>query len=221
VNLPNYLTLSRILSVPALIWILTTNRIPSAHGEQELLATAVFALAALTDKLDGHLARKYGQVTHTGMLLDPVADKLLIACALIALVQFNPHVVKAWVAVIVIAREFLVTDLRLVAAREGLTIQARSLGKIKMAVQVVAVIAAILDRRWWNVGLHLRGSQLVLGIDLIANMAMWAMVLLAFVSAADYFVVFWRRIEEASAKHGEASQPTRECTLPQVTTIEG
>jgi CDP-diacylglycerol---glycerol-3-phosphate 3-phosphatidyltransferase len=221
VNLPNYLTLSRILSVPLLIWILTTNRIPSAHGEQELLACVVFGLAALTDKLDGHLARKYGQITPTGMLLDPVADKLLIACALIALVQFNPQVVKAWVAVIVIAREFLVTDLRLVAAREGLTIQARSLGKIKMAVQVVAVIAAILDRKWSNVGLHLSGGNLVIGIDLIARAAIWVMVLLAFVSAADYFVVFWKRIEEAAAQHREASRVARKRKLPQVTTIGG
>jgi len=221
VNLPNYLTLSRILSVPPLIWILTTKCIPTAHGEQELLAAAVFALAALTDKLDGHLARKYGQITQAGMLLDPVADKLLIACALITLVEFNPHIVKAWVAVIVIAREFLVTDLRLVAAREGLTIQARSLGKLKMAVQVVAVIAAILDRRWSNVGLHLSGVQLVLGIDLIARAAIWVMVLLAFISAADYFVVFWKRIEEAAAKHREPSLVAHERRLREVTTIGG
>ncbi len=197
-NLPNYLTLSRIFSVPLLIWILSTNRISSVHGEKELIASAVFTLAAITDRLDGYLARKYGLITRIGMLLDPLADKLLIASVLIVLVQFNPHIVKPWVAIVIIAREILVTDLRAVAASDGLTIQARSLGKVKMAVQIVAVIAAILDRRWGSLGFEVSRFHLLLGIDLIARLAIWAAVLLSIISAGDYFTTFWSKIDRAA-----------------------
>ncbi len=147
-NLPNWLTVSRISSVPLLVWILGTSHIGSRHGERELLASAVVVFAAITDRLDGYLARKRGQITRMGMLLDPLADKLLIVSALIALMQLNPRLVSAWVVIAVVARELLVTELRMVGAAEGFTIQARDLGKWKMAVQVVAVIAAILDHRW-------------------------------------------------------------------------
>ena len=116
VNVPNYLTISRILSVPLLIWILSTNLISGVHGEKELLAAAVFSLAAITDRLDGYLARKHGLITRVGMLLDPLADKLLIASALIVLVQFNPRLMPAWIAVVVIGREFLVSGLRSIAS---------------------------------------------------------------------------------------------------------
>ena len=200
-NLPNYLTISRIFSVPLLIWILSTNRISSVHGEKELLAAAVFTLAAITDRLDGYLARKYGLITRIGMLLDPLADKLLIASALIVLVQFNPHIVKAWVAFVIIAREILVTDLRAVAAAEGLTIQARSLGKLKMVVQIVAVIAAILDRRWGSVGIEVSQFHVLVGIDLIAQLAIWSAVLLSIISAGDYFTTFWNKIDQAAKSH--------------------
>jgi CDP-diacylglycerol--glycerol-3-phosphate 3-phosphatidyltransferase len=219
VNLPNYLTTSRILSVPVFIWILFTGRISSVHGEKQLLAAGIFALAAITDRLDGYLARKYGLITTTGMLLDPLADKLLIASALIALVQFNPRIVPAWVAVVIIAREFLVTDLRVVAAAEGLTIQARNLGKIKMAVQVVAVIAAIIDQRWWNVGFEFNRFHFVVGIDLIAKLAIWAAVLLSVVSAADYFKVFWVKIDEAATRHRPPVRILKKRRTAQVTTI--
>ncbi|HEX8798477.1 MAG TPA: CDP-alcohol phosphatidyltransferase family protein, partial [Terriglobales bacterium] len=90
VNLPNYITLTRILSIPVLIWILSSNYFSSTNGERELLASAVFIAASLTDAIDGYLARRRAQVTTMGMLLDPVADKLLIAAAFITLVQFNP-----------------------------------------------------------------------------------------------------------------------------------
>ena len=149
-NLPNSITMSRIFSIPLLIWLLLTNRIGSLHGEKELLASALFVLASITDGLDGYLARKRGQVTTMGMLLDPLADKLMITAAFITLVQVNPHIVSAWVAVIIIGREFLVSGLRSIAASEGFTIQASDLGKMKMVVQIVAVVAAILDMRWWD-----------------------------------------------------------------------
>jgi len=195
VNLPNYLTISRILSVPLLIWVLTTNLIGSQYGEKELLGCAVFSLAAITDRLDGYLARKHGLVTRIGMLLDPLADKLLIASALIVLVQFNPHLMPAWIAIVVLAREFLVTDLRAVAAAEGLTIQARDLGKWKMGVQVAAVIAAILDHHWSVVTL---GGHSVLPVELIARVTIWGMVVLSVASAVDYFIIFWSKIDHAA-----------------------
>ncbi|MCI0657455.1 MAG: CDP-diacylglycerol--glycerol-3-phosphate 3-phosphatidyltransferase, partial [Acidobacteria bacterium] len=123
-NLPNYITLSRILSIPLLMWILFGGVFSSARGEKELAASLVFIAASLTDGLDGLLARKRGQVTTLGMLLDPLADKLLIAAAFISLVQFSPEIVPAWVAVVVIGREFLVSGLRSIAASEGFTIEA-------------------------------------------------------------------------------------------------
>ncbi len=147
-NLPNSITFVRILSIPLLIWVLSTGRIGSAHGEKELLASALFIAASITDGIDGYLARKRGQITTMGILLDPLADKMLIASAYITLVQFNPSLVPAWVAVIVIGREFLVSGLRGIAASEGFTIEASELGKFKMVVQIVSVVAVILDHRW-------------------------------------------------------------------------
>ena len=196
-NLPNWLTVSRISSVPLLVWILGSNQISSTHGEKELLASTVVAFAALTDRLDGYLARKRGQVTRMGMLLDPLADKLLIVSALIALLQFNPHLLSGWVVIVVIARELLVTELRMVGASEGFTIKARDLGKWKMAVQVVAVIAAILDHHWPVAHFGVGGFALPLPIELIAKITIWAMVVLSVVSAADYFVIFWNKIDQA------------------------
>ena len=95
-NLPNSITFVRILSIPLLIWVLSTARIGNAHGEKELLASALFIAASITDGIDGYLARKRGQITTMGILLDPLADKMLIASAYITLVQFNPSLVPAW-----------------------------------------------------------------------------------------------------------------------------
>jgi len=148
VNLPNSITFIRIFSIPLLIWILSTGRLGGKHGEKELLASALFVGASITDGIDGYLARKRGQITTMGILLDPLADKMLIASAYITLVQFNPSLVPAWVAVIVIGREFLVSGLRSIAASEGFTIEASELGKFKMVVQIVSVVAVILDHRW-------------------------------------------------------------------------
>ena len=111
-NLPNSITLTRICSIPLLIWILSTQRFSGVDGEKELLASALFIAASITDGIDGYLARKRGQITTMGMLLDPLADKLLIAAAFVALVQYNPSLVPAWVAVVVIGRDFLVSGLR-------------------------------------------------------------------------------------------------------------
>ena len=191
-NLPTYITLVRILSIPVLIWVLTSSRFTSTNGERELLACAVFLAASLTDFLDGYLARRRAQVTTLGMLLDPVADKLLIAAAFVTLVEFNPRVVPAWMVVIIVGREFLVSGLRSIAASEGFTMQASDLGKLKMCVQIFCVLAAILDHHWAS----------VLGVPLhpVALGAIWLMVGISLWSAADYFLAFWRRVDHASER---------------------
>jgi CDP-diacylglycerol--glycerol-3-phosphate 3-phosphatidyltransferase len=194
VNLPNYITLTRIAAVPLLLWILASHRFAGAMGERELLASGLFILASITDGIDGYLARKRGQITTLGMLLDPLADKLMVTAAFIALVQFNPAIVAPWVAVIVIGREFLVNGLRSIAATEGFTIDASDLGKLKMVVQIVSVVAAILDHRWQTISL----GRFVLSIRLIAIMAVWFMVTVSLVSAIDYFAAFWSKIDRTA-----------------------
>ena len=195
-NLPNSITLSRICSIPLLIWILSTSRFSSLDGQKELLASALFIAASITDGIDGYLARKRGQITTMGMLLDPLADKLLIAAAFIALVQFNPSLVPAWVAVVVIGREFLVSGLRSIAASEGFTIEASDLGKFKMLVQIVSVVAVILDHRWkeWPIGGY------VFSVHWVALLAIWFMVVLSLVSAFDYFKAFWSKIDRQAVR---------------------
>jgi CDP-diacylglycerol--glycerol-3-phosphate 3-phosphatidyltransferase len=196
-NLPNSITLTRIFSIPLLIWILSTSRFPSNTAEKELLASALFIAASITDGIDGYLARKRGQITTMGMLLDPLADKLLIAAAFITLVQFNPSLVPAWMAVVIIGREFLVSGLRSIAASEGFTIEASDLGKFKTVVQIVSVVAVILDHRWkeWPV----YGSYFF-PVHWIAFLAIWFMVFLSLVSAIDYFAAFWSKIDRQVVK---------------------
>jgi CDP-diacylglycerol---glycerol-3-phosphate 3-phosphatidyltransferase len=202
VNLPNYITLTRIASIPLLIWILSTPRLTSGNGEREILASAVFILASITDGIDGYLARKRGQITTMGMLLDPLADKLLIAAAFVSLVQFNPALVPPWIAVVIIGREFLVSGLRSIAASEGFTIEASELGKFKMLVQIISVVAVILAHRWHEWPLF---SFYILPVYWIAFLAIWFMVLLSLVSAIDYFIAFWTRIDRSSEKRRRRS----------------
>jgi CDP-diacylglycerol---glycerol-3-phosphate 3-phosphatidyltransferase len=197
VNLPNSITLTRICSIPLLMWILSSSRFTSVHGEKELLASAIFILASITDGIDGYLARKRGQITTMGILLDPLADKLLIAAAFITLVQFNPSLVPAWIAVIIIGREFLVSGLRSIAASEGFTIEASDLGKFKMLVQIVSVVAVILDHRWKEWPIY---SHYFFPVHTIAMTSIWFMVVLSLVSAADYFAAFWSKIDRQHVK---------------------
>jgi CDP-diacylglycerol--glycerol-3-phosphate 3-phosphatidyltransferase len=196
VNLPNSITMGRIFSVPVLIWMLSPHFPHRAwHGEQEVLASIFFILVSISDGIDGYLARRRGQITTMGMLLDPIADKLLITSAFIALVEFNPHVVKPWIAVIVIGREFLVSGLRSIASTEGFTIEASDLGKLKTVIQIVTVATATLDHGWhvWHFG------WFIVPVDLIAVVGIYYMAAVSTISAVDYFVAFWRKIERASA----------------------
>jgi CDP-diacylglycerol---glycerol-3-phosphate 3-phosphatidyltransferase len=137
VNVPNLLTVARILLVPVLVVALLEKT-----GAGDLLAAIVFAAASLTDAIDGYLARSRNWVTTFGKLMDPVADKLLIVAALVVLVSLSR--LEAWVAMVIIAREFAVTVLRLaVGAQQGVVIPASPWGKLKTAVQVTMVIALI------------------------------------------------------------------------------
>jgi CDP-diacylglycerol---glycerol-3-phosphate 3-phosphatidyltransferase len=197
VNLPNSITLIRIFSIPLLIWILSSSRFSSVNGEKELFASVVFIAAAMTDGIDGYLARKRDQITTIGILLDPIADKLLIAAAFVSLVQLSPALVPAWVAIVVIGREFLVSGLRSIAASEGFTIEASNLGKFKMVVQIIAVVAVIIDHRWPEVPIY---GNYIFPVHWIAYLAIWFMVFVSLVSAIDYFVAFWSRIDRRVVK---------------------
>ena len=194
VNLPNSITTSRILCVPLLIWMLSPHfPLRTAPGAQELCVAIFFLLAFVTDGVDGYLARRRGQITTLGMLLDPLADKLLVTAAFIALVQYNPHIVKPWIATVVIGREFLVSGLRSIASSEGFTIAASDLGKLKTVIQIVSVVAAVLDHQWhqWYIG------WFVFPLDSIAIAAIYFMALVSILSATDYFWAFWRKIDRA------------------------
>ncbi len=137
-NLANKLTLSRIFLVPVFMFVLLTR---ISFGEY--IAAAIFIIAASTDGLDGYIARKRKEVTNLGKLMDPLADKLLISAALISLVELKA--VSAWIAVVIIGREFFVTGLRAVVASEGVVIAASKLGKIKTISQIVAISALLLN----------------------------------------------------------------------------
>ena len=195
-NLPNSITMSRICCVPLLIWLFSPHVPFRAHpGGQELAISLFFIAASITDGVDGYLARKRGQITTLGVLLDPLADKLLITAAYIALVEYNPHIVKPWIATVVIGREFLVSGLRSIASTEGFTISASELGKLKTVTQIVSVVAAVLDHQWsdWYFG------RFILPIDSIAIAAIYFMTMVSIISAVDYFWSFWRKIEASTA----------------------
>jgi CDP-diacylglycerol--glycerol-3-phosphate 3-phosphatidyltransferase len=194
-NLPNSITMSRIVMIPLLLWILSPHYPwQGSNGEQEIAASVLFVLASITDGLDGYLARRRKQITTLGMLLDPIADKVMVTAALIALVAYNPQVVKVWIAVVIIGREFLISGLRSIASSEGFTIEASDLGKLKTVIQIISVVSAILAHRWdqWTIGV------LVIPVKWIAIAAIYFTVLVSVISAVDYFVGFWNKIDHAS-----------------------
>jgi CDP-diacylglycerol---glycerol-3-phosphate 3-phosphatidyltransferase len=184
-NLPNALTLLRILLVPVLVVALTVETDGGAT-----IAAIVLAIAALTDGLDGYIARSRQSITTFGKVMDPVADKLMIAAALISLVSLER--LAAWVAMVIIAREFAVSGLRIAAGQQGVVIPASGLGKVKTIVQVVAVLALIAAPD--------HGDAWVQGL-------VYAMVAITVASGADYFLNFRRRLEEASRERRAAASP--------------
>src|SRR4051812_11892162 len=162
-NVPNVLTLVRILLVPVLLVALLDE---TPNGD--LLAAIVFAVASLTDAIDGYLARSRNWVTTFGKLMDPIADKLLIIGALVALVSLNR--LAAWVAMVIIAREFAVTAMRMAAVSQGVVVSANVLGKLKTVLQVGMVFALIIvgddDQAWVSVLVYLTVAVTVFsGVD--------------------------------------------------------
>lgn len=171
-NLPNRLTIMRIILIPLFVIFLLV-KIP--HGEY--LAALVFIIAAVTDSLDGYLARKWKQITKLGILLDPLADKLLITAALISLVELNK--VAGWIAIVILGREFAVSGLRAVKAEEGIVIAASKLGKIKTTSQIIAVLLIILQDLYRSI------TVLPLGI-----WAMYIALAITVISGIEYFCRF-------------------------------
>jgi CDP-diacylglycerol--glycerol-3-phosphate 3-phosphatidyltransferase len=188
-NVPNYLTLLRIFFVPLLVSVLVQETVSvRIHGiviTNDWLALAILLSAAATDLLDGYLARRWGQITTIGTLLDPIADKLLISAALISLVQVRA--VPAWMVILIVGREFAVTGLRSIAAAEGYTIRASDLGKTKMVSQVAAISCLMLSLR--------HPSLTPPGMILI-----WGVVFFSILSAISYFRKFWTKLDSRIKK---------------------
>jgi len=171
-NLPTALTLSRIILIP--IFIFTVNLHP-------VLGALIFTIASLTDFLDGYLARRSDQITKFGIILDPIADKFLVISALIVLVDMER--LAAWIAIIIIVREFLVTALRVVALSKDIVIQAEIGGKIKTTLQIIAILCLILKSRFFFIDLY------DIGITLI-----WVSLLLSIISGIRYTISFGKKI---------------------------
>jgi CDP-diacylglycerol--glycerol-3-phosphate 3-phosphatidyltransferase len=190
VNLPNSLTLGRIFLVPLLVVVLLT-KFPGrelAGVSNEILGAAIFAVASLTDWLDGYLARRRGQVTGLGQWMDPLADKMLVTAALVSLVANG--LASAWMVAVILGREFAVTVLRSVLHARGHALPASGMGKIKMASQVVAILLLIL-------------SPYIEEFYLLGQIAMWIVTITALVSAIDYS----RRANAALGAKPAASLP--------------
>ncbi|MBX3343886.1 MAG: CDP-diacylglycerol--glycerol-3-phosphate 3-phosphatidyltransferase [Nitrospira sp.] len=178
INLPNVLTLVRILLIPVFVMLLL-----DPTPDRSLAAAIVFVIAAVTDLLDGYVARKTGQITKLGRLLDPIADKLLVLSALILLVQVDR--VTALVAILIIAREVAVTGLRAIAASEGMIMSAEVTGKYKMALQVVAIVLLLLE----GTVVEMIGNLHLAGI-----VTLYLSLILGYVSGAQYVWSFWRQV---------------------------
>jgi CDP-diacylglycerol--glycerol-3-phosphate 3-phosphatidyltransferase len=183
-NLPNSLTVLRIFFVPLLVVVLLTRE-PNFDFwglpiHFEVWGVLILLMAAATDVMDGYIARKRREITTLGILLDPIADKLLISAAFISLVEMG--LVPAWMVVIIIGREFIVVGLREIASVEGLVIPASPLGKTKMILQVLAGCAVILTAKYTS-------------LTLLGSVLMWLVVLSAIASAIHYFQMFWSQID--------------------------
>lgn len=183
-NAPNVLTVARILLVPVLIAALLSG---ANHGD--LLAAIVFAVASMTDAIDGYLARTRGAITTFGKLMDPVADKLLVIAALVSLVSLDR--LAAWVATVIIAREFAVTATRMAATQQGVVIAANAWGKAKTIVQVAAIFFLIAF------------DPTPVWVDLLV----YAAVAITIASGVDYFFGLRRVMREADERrHGAAER---------------
>lgn len=171
-NLPTALTLSRIVLIPVFVLIVYVR---------PLFGAFIFTLASVTDFLDGYLARKSGEITKFGIILDPIADKFLVISAMIVLVDMER--LPAWMAIIMITRDFMITGLRVVALSKNIVIAAEIGGKIKTGTQIVAILCLILMRSIPGIDLYDAGIVLI-----------WIALILSIISGIQYTVSFWRKI---------------------------
>jgi len=184
-NLANKLTIGRIFLVPVFLVFIAAKDIP--YGT--FIATGIFIIASLTDKLDGYIARSRNQITTFGKFMDPLADKLLVTAALISLVELQ--VVPSWAAIIIVAREFAVSGLRTIAASDGKVIAASWWGKIKTVIQIIAIILLLLEV---NITKSSYLTELVTNIDFfklffdyVPGFFLYLAVIITLVSGYDYF----------------------------------
>lgn len=184
-NLPNVLTISRIFLVPVLVVVLLT-RFP----EKELIGLTIFLVAAVTDALDGYIARKRNQRTSLGALLDPLADKLLTTAAFVSLVELG--MAPAWMVTIIIGREFGVTGLRSIAAQRGFVVPASNLGKVKMISQVITIAVLIGGPKIFGF-IFTKGQEYAAWLGVLL---LWGVLFFAIVSAGEYFWRFFKRYRE-------------------------
>lgn len=192
-TLPNLLSLLRITLIPLLVYFLTdTDRLFSA------LAALTFFVASLTDFLDGYFARRHGHITNLGKLLDPLADKLLVASALIMLAATDrlPRV-PAWMVVVIIGRELAVTGLRGIASGEGVILQAEALGKYKMIFQIFALHGLLIHYQYVSVDFHVAGMYFL-----------WISLVLGVWSGVDYHIRVMRQV------NARLSSPTPRIPFP-------
>ena len=181
-NLPNSLTLFRVACIPVLVILLFfPNKLTS------FLAALVFALASISDLLDGFLARRRQLVTTFGKFLDPLADKLIVSAALIMLIPLDRA--PAWMVVVIVGRELAITGLRSMAVSEGKVISADELGKKKMVFQIVAILGLLLHYEYFGINFHAVGMFFL-----------WLAVILTLWSGFNYFRRFWHVLEENASK---------------------
>lgn len=187
-NLPNKITIARIILVPIMMIIpfLGIENVVFGVPLSNLIVLAIFLIASITDFLDGHIARKRNIVTNFGKFLDPIADKLLVLAALVMLVEWGN--LPAWVPIIIAAREFMVSAIRMLAASEGKVIAASKLGKIKTVTQMVAISLAFLDTNPFMAFLGGGLSTYALILNVLMSIAMWLAVIATIWSGVDYFM---------------------------------
>jgi CDP-diacylglycerol--glycerol-3-phosphate 3-phosphatidyltransferase len=171
-NLANRVTLVRVLLVPVFMVVLLIKDIP----QNNYIAAGIFIIAAITDSIDGYIARSRNQVTNFGKFMDPIADKLLVVAALLCLVESGA--IASWMAMIIISREYIVTGMRLVAAAEGIVIAASKLGKIKTITQIVAIVAILIKNYPFSIFISTPVDKILL----------WVAVIFTVVSGIEYIV---------------------------------
>lgn len=174
-NLPNKLTLFRVILIPFFVFFLLTDMAPGSKW----IALAIFIVASLTDLLDGKIARKYNLVTNFGKFMDPLADKLLVSSALICFVELSK--IPAWIIIIIISREFIISGFRLIASDKGVVIAAGIWGKVKTTIQMIMVIVLIMD---------------IPNFEIVEQILIYAALILTVYSLIDYLIKNWSVMED-------------------------